>query len=689
VLVEASAATNTSLDAAVTKAASMPGVSVISMSWASTEFSGEASSDGVFTTPSGHQGVTFLASSGDSGAPAGYPAYSPNVVAVGGTTLNLNSNSSYQSESAWSGSGGGISTQETEPAYQRGVQNTGRRTAPDVSFDANPNTGVAIYDSYKNSNGPWTEVGGTSVAAPAWAGIIAMINQGRVANGATTLNGATQTLPALYSLPGSAFHDITSGSNGGYNAEPGYDAVTGLGTPIASNLIPDMVAYGNASSLHLVVTSSPPSSAAGAPFGFTAAVETGSTVDTAFNGSVTVSLLNNPGSSTLSGQLTVTAVNGVATFSGLSLNNVGTGYTLSVSASGAASATTSPFNISQALLPPTLGAIANQTVLAGGSIHVTLNGSDPANLPLTYSASVAGAAASEAYLLDHQLGLNYTGSYYTNEFGQNEKWMSSTSGTWYCILPNGQVRRWAGSMAATMQAANLLGTLNASYYANPSLLWNAQPAVTVSVTGNQLTITTPANATGSFQVTATASNGSRSASRTFTVSIAPALHIAPIANQTMTTGGSLTLTLNSNTPGVAYSASVISTASQAYQLEQQLQLRYLGTYYTNIWGQNEKWMSSAIGIWYCILPNGQVRRWAGTMTATMQAANLVATLNASYYANPSLLWNAQPASAITASVNGNQLTIHAPAGITGTFQIQVVATYDGVSVTETFTVTVH
>jgi subtilisin family serine protease len=348
-------------------------------------------------------------------------------------------------------------------------------------------------------------------------------------------------------------------------------------------------------------------------------------------------------------------------------------------------------SIGQPVQPPTLGAIANQTVAPGGGLNLTLNGVDPAGLPLTYSASVVGNTASQAYLLDQQLGLNYMGSYYTNEWGQNEKWMSSAGGAWYCILPNGQVRRWAGSMSATLQPANLVGTLDASYYANPSLLWNATPVATLglSVSGNRLTISAPTSATGNYQVTATVSNGSLSASQTFTVSIAAPLQIAPIANQTMTTGGSLSLTLSGNTSGITYSASVIgTTASQAYQLQQQLQLHYMGTYYTNIWGQNEKWMSSASGTWYCILPNGQVRRWAGTMAATMQTANLVATLSASYYTDPSLLWNAQAVSAVTVSVSGNQLTIHAPAGVTGTFQIQVVATVGGQSVTESFTVTV-
>src|SRR5207302_9279392 len=141
----------------------LPGVSAGSMSWGLNEYSGESSLDSTFVTPAGHQGVTFLAASGDTGgfAPDAqgnptttpgilYPAASPNVVAVGGTSLNLNDDDSVASEIAWSGSGGGTSLYVSQPAYQAGVQTTGHRTIPDVAFDADPFTGVGIYDSYNN-----------------------------------------------------------------------------------------------------------------------------------------------------------------------------------------------------------------------------------------------------------------------------------------------------------------------------------------------------------------------------------------------------------------------------------------------------------------------------------------------------------------------------------------------------------
>ncbi|HEY2837972.1 MAG TPA: S53 family peptidase, partial [Pirellulales bacterium] len=142
VLVEANSSSISDLMAAVNTARSYAGVSVVSMSWGSGEFSSERQYDQYFTTPAGHTGVTFVASAGDNGAQAMWPAVSPNVMSVGGTTL-----SSSGSETAWSGSGGGYSRFETEPSFQRTVQTTGVRSSPDVSYNANPNTGFAVYDT--------------------------------------------------------------------------------------------------------------------------------------------------------------------------------------------------------------------------------------------------------------------------------------------------------------------------------------------------------------------------------------------------------------------------------------------------------------------------------------------------------------------------------------------------------------
>jgi hypothetical protein len=249
VLVEAKSDSLTDLLAAVNTARNLPGVSVVSMSFGFSEAAlesqygagAELSDDAIFTTPAGHQGVTFVAASGDNGSPGIYPADSPNVLAVGGTSLYINAGGTYSSEIGWSSSGGGTSTYEPEPSYQQGVQTSGSREIPDVAFDADPNTGVALYDSYDNSvSAPWSKLGGTSLGAPCWAGLVAIANQLRASNGFGSLDGPTQTLPGLYALPPSDFNDITSGYNGGYSAGIGYDMVTGLGTPIANKLLPDL-----------------------------------------------------------------------------------------------------------------------------------------------------------------------------------------------------------------------------------------------------------------------------------------------------------------------------------------------------------------------------------------------------------------------------------------------------------------
>ena len=159
VVVEADTATVANLASAIGYARQRPSVSVVSMSFGVAEFPQEVSNNSLFTAPPGHQGITFVASSGDSGAGVSWPSASPNVLAVGGTTLLTGPSGVYAGEIGWSQSGGGISAYETEPTYQLGVQLTGRRSTPDVAYDANPQTGVEVYQG-----GSWQVVGGTSVA---------------------------------------------------------------------------------------------------------------------------------------------------------------------------------------------------------------------------------------------------------------------------------------------------------------------------------------------------------------------------------------------------------------------------------------------------------------------------------------------------------------------------------------------
>lgn len=235
----------TDLFSAASFASGLSGVSVVSMSFGAGEFSGETSNDSIFTTPTGHNGITFVASSGDSSTVA-YPSASPNVLAVGGTTLNVTGTGAYASETGWSGSGGGTSAYESEPADQDSVQSSKMRTAPDVAWDADPNTGVAVYDSVGTGRSPWVVVGGTSVGAPSWSGLIAIADQGRALAGQGSLTNA-QLSSDIYSRSFSSdFNDIVTGKSGQNSAGPGYDLVTGLGSPKANLLIPALVATSSA-----------------------------------------------------------------------------------------------------------------------------------------------------------------------------------------------------------------------------------------------------------------------------------------------------------------------------------------------------------------------------------------------------------------------------------------------------------
>lgn len=224
------------------------GATVISMSWGANEFPQETSFDRIFI----NSRVSFVAASGDNGNGTSYPAASPYVLAVGGTTLFTDLYGNYQGEETWSGSGGGLSIYEVEPTRQKNLPiplANNRRGIPDVAYNANPDTGFSVYNSIPSPHGVgWFVVGGTSAGAPQWAGIIAIAN---------SYFGKNHGLSILRKLYGAAnpstgkyiynYHDITFGTNGncGYycTARPGYDYVTGLGSPNLFYLIPDLANY--------------------------------------------------------------------------------------------------------------------------------------------------------------------------------------------------------------------------------------------------------------------------------------------------------------------------------------------------------------------------------------------------------------------------------------------------------------
>jgi hypothetical protein len=343
---------------------------------------------------------------------------------------------------------------------------------------------------------------------------------------------------------------------------------------------------------------------------------------------------------------------------------------------------------------PMLSPIADQIISRGGTRTIALSATDPNGAALTFFAQVV-APGNQAYQLRQQLGLTYLGDYYFNVWGQSEKWLGSTAGQWYCILPDGELRRWAGTMSATLTAANLVGTLNGAVYNDPSLLWNAQatslPPVALSLSGNQLTISVAAGYTGSFQVTVTASDGTHSTATTFNVAVQDtAPFIGPLANLTMLRNHRATVALSASDAEhdpLSFSIRALPSNYFAYQLDQQLGLTFKGSYFQNaILGRNEKWLATANPQsyldWYCILPNGELRRHGGTVAATLSPANLIAKLDPSYYVNPQLLWNAKLGAAppVALRIVGNQLSITPPANYVGVFFVEV-SVSDGYSTT--------
>ncbi len=247
VLVEVAAGTLDVLLDGVDVAVKPPySANVVSMSWGATEFQSEiVVEDGHFVAPN----VTFFAGAGDSGHGTLYPAASPLVMSVGGTKLNVDQAGNYQNEKAWSGTGGGLSPFESEPLYQLAYpiphDPLKMRGTPDVAYDGSPHTGVAVFDSVPNGGSTgWFQVGGTSIGPPQWSALVAIANSLRAGDNKPALTASQGFLyDAVQDSDGNmTFHDISNGRDGNCgkqcHARPGYDYLTGLGTPRADLLIP-------------------------------------------------------------------------------------------------------------------------------------------------------------------------------------------------------------------------------------------------------------------------------------------------------------------------------------------------------------------------------------------------------------------------------------------------------------------
>ncbi|MYM80797.1 peptidase S53 [Duganella sp. FT50W] len=288
VLIEAASASYDNLLGGV-RLANRLGAGVVSMSFGGSETSTTSAADSVFSGAN----MTYLAATGDSGAGVAWPSVSPKVLAVGGTTLSY-SGVGARSEVVWSNTGGGVSAYVATPAYQSGavpgMGTAARRTVADVAFNADPSSGqyVAIIAAGSGTV-KWSSVGGTSLATPQWAGLIAIANALRVVNGKAALaapHAALYTnISTVAGTYASVFKDITSGRHGSCAAcggETGYDQATGLGTPNGGALLSAL--SGLTVQAAPVVTAATISGKAGAALSFTAPVTASNAVTYALTG---------------------------------------------------------------------------------------------------------------------------------------------------------------------------------------------------------------------------------------------------------------------------------------------------------------------------------------------------------------------------------------------------------------------
>ena len=228
--------------------------------------------------------------------------------------------------------------------------------------------------------------------------------------------------------------------------------------------------------------------------------------------------------------------------------------------------------IGQPLSPPTLGSIANQTLGANQTINLPLAVTDAANAPISFNARLVYLPA-QAFNLDQQYQLTSDGNYYTNSNGAGEKWIySSATKSWFWLMPNGDLRKYANSTAATLQDSNLVATFDASYYATPTKVWNANyagyPPVVFSFKGNNLSILSTSSWVGTFGVELSATDGHYTVKQTFNITEVAAVNTPPslaaIADQMLSHGKDAVITLSATDADhdpITFAARVLTTGA--------------------------------------------------------------------------------------------------------------------------------
>lgn len=415
ILIESSDASLNGLLGAVNLANAM-GPGIVSMSFGGAEGNWTGSVESAFSGAN----MTYLAAAGDSGAGVQWPAVSPHVVAVGGTSLTY-SGSGVRSEAAWAGTGGGVSAYTPTPAYQvnaiPGLGSVAHRSVTDVSFNADPATGQYLAVMPAGSTAvSWISVGGTSLSTPQWAGVIAIANAQRAMAGKALLGAPHAVLyTQIATVPGtyaSTFGDVIKGADGSCSlcaARTGYDQPTGLGTP---NVIPMLNALSGISPAP-VVTPATITGTVGTPLSFTVSVVAANPMTYALAGAPSGLVINSTGAVTwplpVAGTYSVT-VTATDTKTGQSGQGV---YTLSIAAP------TAPV-VSPATISGTAGAALSfpvkVTVTAANPLTYTLAGA-PSGMVIgttgsvTWTTPVAGTYTVTAVVKDTKTGLTGQGVY--------------------------------------------------------------------------------------------------------------------------------------------------------------------------------------------------------------------------------------------------------------------------------------
>jgi subtilase family serine protease len=388
VLIEMPNALSTSILDANTLATKL-GPGAVSMSFGSTEASWATTVDSYFVGT----GMTFVAAAGDSGTQVLWPAVSPNVLAVGGTATNVSSAGS-RVEVAWTSGGGGMSAYVPLPSWQSGVTPAGgsalvRRAVPDVAFNASPMTGQYVALTLPGAATVWSAYGGTSIAAPQWAALVAVANGIRVANAKAQLGDIHSLLyTSIAAVPGTyaaAMHDVVEGSNGSCatcKAGTGFDQTTGWGSPNAAQLFEALTGV---ASTQAVATAAP-------------TVPGGS-----FTGTAGSALSQSLGIGAPSGTTTSYALSGAP--SGLAVDASGTlkwaapvagSYAFAVTARTAAGKSASA-NYALKVIPgtaPVFTSSSGFTGAAGTAFSATLAATNPNTGTLSYSVTGAPSGLS-------------------------------------------------------------------------------------------------------------------------------------------------------------------------------------------------------------------------------------------------------------------------------------------------------